>query len=135
MESIWGDGTHKFQAHTSKYTPWRERGGSVSHAGRRDDQRLHVKHDAIQYLLPRYIEHGSQRHYRCQHEVQPGRPLAGIIDRIRERAGYTLEYKEETHGNRQNDLAGDQNPLAIQRSKQARVGVDECRQEKGCELR
>jgi len=114
-----------------------EERGLVS-LSRREKERghcLHVKHDTTQYFLPRYIEHGSQRYHRCQHKVQPGCPLAGIINRIRERASDALEYKEEPHGNRQDNLASNQNPLAVHGSKQACVGVDECRQEKSREFR
>ena len=109
------------------------RNSSVSHTGG-IGWCLHINYNAIQYILSRYVECSPQGHHRCQQEIQPGRPLAGVIDRIREWASDALEYEEEPHGNSQNNLARNQNLLAVRGSKQARVGIDERSQEKGREL-
>ena len=102
---------------------------------REEDGGPHINYNTVQHIFSGYIEYGPQGHRRRQHEIQPGRPLAGVINRVREWASDTLEYEEEPHGNRQNNLARNQNPLTVQGSKQARVRVDECRQKEGCEFR
>ena len=45
------------------YTLEEKEGVSLSRREKERGQYLHIKYDTIQYILPRYIEHGSQRHH------------------------------------------------------------------------